>query len=61
MITGLSGRYDNSYEAIKDAVWLHGHLADEAIKKHSKEEWVASKEGQERCPDVLATGTPASV
>lgn len=37
MITGLSALYEDSYLAVKDAVWLHGHLADEGIKKYSKE------------------------
>ena len=37
MIAGLCSMYEDSYQAAADAVWLHGHLADEAIKNHSKE------------------------
>ena len=37
MIAGLCSLYHDPYQATVDAVWLHGHLADEAIKIHSKE------------------------
>ncbi|MBQ1508530.1 MAG: hypothetical protein IIZ47_03840, partial [Erysipelotrichaceae bacterium] len=37
MITGLCALYSDPYQATVDAVWLHGHLADEAVKEHSKE------------------------
>lgn len=37
MITGLCALYDDTFKAVKDAVWLHGYLADEAIKTNSKE------------------------
>ena len=37
MIAGLCSMYSDPYLAAADAVWLHGHLADEAIKKHSRE------------------------
>lgn len=37
MITGLCSLYDNYYDACIDAVWLHGHLADNALKYYSKE------------------------
>ena len=37
MIAGLAALYDDPYQAAVDAVWLHGHLADEALKNHSKE------------------------
>ena len=37
MITGLCALYPDSYQATVDAVWLHGHLADEAVKERSKE------------------------
>ena len=37
MIAGLCSLYENAYQAAVDAVWLHGHLADEGIKIHSKE------------------------
>lgn len=37
MIAGLCSLYSDPYQATVDAVWLHGHLADEAVKEHSKE------------------------
>ncbi len=37
MISGLCSLYEDPYTAVKDAVWLHGHLADEALASHSKE------------------------
>ncbi|MBR3228233.1 MAG: NAD(P)H-hydrate dehydratase [Erysipelotrichaceae bacterium] len=37
MTAGLCALYEDTYEAVCDAVWLHGHLADEAIRKHAKE------------------------
>ena len=37
MVTALCALYHDPYQAAVDAVWLHGHLADEAVKEHSKE------------------------
>ena len=37
MIAGLCSLYSDPYQATVDAVWLHGYLADEAVKEHSKE------------------------
>ncbi|MBQ1476622.1 MAG: NAD(P)H-hydrate dehydratase [Erysipelotrichaceae bacterium] len=37
MIAGLCSLYDDAYQAVSDAVWLHGHLSDEACRTHSKE------------------------
>ncbi len=37
MLTGLCAIYNDSRQACIDAVWLHGHLADEALKYYSKE------------------------
>ena len=37
MITGLCSLYEDPFQAAADAVWLHGHLADEAVKEHAKE------------------------
>ncbi len=37
MITGLCALYDDPYMASVDAVWLHGHLCDLAVKNHAKE------------------------
>ena len=37
MIAGLCALYEDPYRAAVDAVWLHGHLADEAIRTRSKE------------------------
>ena len=37
MICGLCALYDDPYTAAEDAVWLHGHLCDMAMKHHSKE------------------------
>lgn len=37
IITGLCALYNDPYMAVKDGVWLHGHLADEALLHHSKE------------------------
>lgn len=37
MLAGLNALYNDSFKACKDAVWLHGHLADEALKYYSKE------------------------
>ncbi|MBR2578067.1 MAG: NAD(P)H-hydrate dehydratase [Erysipelotrichaceae bacterium] len=37
MIAGMCSLYKNAFQATADAVWLHGHLADEGIKEHSKE------------------------
>ncbi len=37
MIAGLCSLYDDPYQAVQDAVWLHGFLADEAMACHSKE------------------------
>ena len=37
MISGLCGLYDDPLEAAIDAVWLHGHLCDLAVKEHAKE------------------------
>ena len=37
MITGLCALYNDTYQAVKDGVWLHGYLADEAMNKHSAE------------------------
>ena len=37
MIAGLCSLYDDPYQAVKDGVWLHGHLADEALKTGSME------------------------
>ena len=37
MMAGLCALYHSTYPAAADAVWLHGHLADEAVKRHSKE------------------------
>lgn len=37
IITGLCSKYDDHLKACIDGVWLHGYLADEAIKKHSVE------------------------
>jgi len=35
MITTLCALNNNTYEAVKGAVWFHGHLADLAVEKHS--------------------------
>lgn len=43
MITGLCSLYDNYLTAVKDGVWLHGYLCDEAINEHSKEIFDLSK------------------
>ncbi len=37
MMAGLCALYHNTYQAAVHAVWLHGHLADETVKTHSKE------------------------
>ncbi len=37
LITGLLSLYKDPYQAVCDAVWLHGHLADLAMKEHSME------------------------
>ncbi len=37
MITGMLGINSDIFTALKAAVWLHGYLADEAIKTHSIE------------------------
>ncbi|MCR4634099.1 MAG: NAD(P)H-hydrate dehydratase [Erysipelotrichaceae bacterium] len=37
MIAGLCSLYEDPYQAVKDGVWLHGHLADEALKTGSME------------------------
>ena len=37
MITGLCALYDDMYTAVKDSVWLHGHLCDMAMSSHSVE------------------------
>ncbi len=37
MITGLCAIYEDPYVAVKDAVWLHGHLCDMWTKSHSVE------------------------
>ena len=37
MICGLCALYADYHTAVKDAVWLHGHLADEALGEHSIE------------------------
>ena len=37
MITGMLGINPDIFNSLKAAVWFHGHLADEAIKTHSKE------------------------
>ena len=37
MITGLAAIYKDTFQAVADAVWLHGHLCDEAVKTCSKE------------------------
>ena len=37
MIAGLCSLYEDPYQAAVDGVWLHGHLADEAMKSHSAE------------------------
>lgn len=37
MICGMCARYKNTLDAVKDGVWLHGHIADMYVKDHSKE------------------------
>ena len=37
MIAGLCAIYDDPYQAVIDAVWLHGHIADMHVKDHSRE------------------------
>ena len=37
MICGLIPRYDDTFEAVRDGVYLHGHVADMYVKDHSKE------------------------
>lgn len=37
MICGLCSLYEESLDAVADAVWLHGFLCDQAMKEHSAE------------------------
>ena len=37
MICGLCALYEDKLQAVRDAVWLHGHLCDETVRNHSKE------------------------
>ena len=37
MIAGACALYEDTDIAVEDAVWLHGHIADLAMKKHAKE------------------------
>ena len=37
MISGLCSLYDDIFQAVCDAVWLHGYLCDKACEEHSRE------------------------